>query len=56
MKNRRPKILIVLVVATLTFGGLMKTIGRNHFQHGCCPAMEKCEKGKTVNVVNPSKK
>lgn len=48
--NRRPKFLIVLVVAIVTFGGLMKTIGPKHLNHGCCHTMEHCEKEKPINA------
>ena len=47
--KRRPKFLIVLAVAAITFGGLMKTIGPRHFNHGGCHQMENCEKEKPAN-------
>ena len=47
--NRKPRILIVLVVAALTFGGLVKTVGKNHFPNRCCHSMEHCEKGNSSN-------
>lgn len=47
--NRKLKFLIVLAVAALTFGGLMKTIGPKYFNHGCCQETGHCEKEKTVN-------
>ena len=34
--NKKPKFLIVLAVATITFGALMKTIGPRHFNHDDC--------------------
>ncbi len=45
----RPKFLIVLAVAALTFGGLIKTIGPRHFNHGGCHEMKHCEKEKAID-------
>ncbi len=48
--NRKPKFLIVLAVAAITFGGLMKTIGPRHFNHhGCCQEKNDCKKETITN-------